>query len=57
MASSASWQIQDLAYFNTLTLCDTQDTVLSDPLLTPIDADHRTACLWEIACFMIRNVK
>ncbi len=49
MASSASWQIQDLAYFNTLTRCDTQDTVLSDPLLTPIDADHRTACLWEIA--------
>jgi hypothetical protein len=51
-------QIQDLAYFNILTLFDTQDTFLSATLLTPIDADHRTACLWEIAGLcMIRNVK
>jgi hypothetical protein len=48
MASSSTWQIQGLTYFYTLTLFDTQDTVLS-ALLTPIDANHCTACLWEIA--------
>jgi hypothetical protein len=51
MASNMSWQVQDLASYNSFDMDGMQDTSLSVSLLIPLDSDHKNTGAFRLVVY------
>jgi hypothetical protein len=51
MASNMSWQVQDLASYNSYEMDGMQDTSLSVSLLIPLDSDHKNTGAFRLVVY------
>jgi hypothetical protein len=51
MASNMSWQVQDLASYNSYEMDGMQDTSLSVSLLIPLDSEHKNTGAFRLVVY------